>query len=112
MRKILFGAMFTLFTGLSFSQMDKSTCETIIKSIDLAAFQKIKVYINSNSESLSSSYFNLETSNLFISFEESYFYIKESDGTQLYIPYNTIKLIKTAPKRGSEVSSVMIFLFE
>lgn len=111
MRNIIIGTLFTLITSLSFSQMDKSTCETIIKSIDLASFQKVKVYINSNGESVSSSYFNLETSNLFISFEEKHLYIKDSDGVNLYIPYNTIKLIKTEPKKGSELSSVMILLF-
>lgn len=96
--------------NFSFSQLNKASCTDILSNVTMENFQKLKVYTTASQENASNGMVNFEISSAKFFYNETYLTIKDATGLVVHVPYNSIKMIKTAPKSGSEYSNISIYL--
>ena len=101
-KSILFVLMLLSLSYNSFSQMDKASCEEIIKSIDVTSLEKIRF-----NESGGSSSFDMET--IKFTYKEKYLFITDGADSKIAIPYNKIRGIIALKKDGFGYPSLTIY---
>lgn len=103
---------FLSVSSYSYSQLSKQSCQDIFEGIDVKSFQKLRVITKSPNDNNSHGVFNFEVDSYNITFNDTYFKIKDASGLTLYISYEMIKMIKTSPKSNDEFSNVTFYLVE
>jgi len=110
-RSLLILSVLTL-TNFSFGQLKQSEVEALFQEIDLKSFQNLKVITNKFDDNVSNSSFKFDSKLAKIFYNEGFMTIKDDSGLVIFIPYDKITLVKTAPKSGSDNATVAIYIIE
>lgn len=112
LRKSLLLLSLLTFTNFSFGQLNQSQVEAIFQEIDIKSFQTVKVITNKFDDNSNSSTFKFDSEMTKIFYNEGYMTIKDDSGMVVFIPYVNITLVKTAPKSGTEIANVSIYVID
>lgn len=101
----------------SFAQLDKSSCEEILGSLEIKEFRQISIitHVLTTDSSVQKPAICLLSPLLDFIFKESYVIIENKrNKTTLYLPYNRIKFITTSEPTGifSNGLTIEIYLIE